>query len=344
MARRPASPTLQDVARRAGVHPATVSRALARPELVAAATRERVLAAVDELGFVPNRHAQRLAGGGAEAVGVVVPDVANPYFATLLRAVQAEAADRDLEVLLADSNGDPATEARILRALSHRVDGLVVATPVSDLSEAEVPVVQVNRQSRGIPSVVVDQRAIVALALGHLTDLGHRHVAMVTGPSRYWSARQRARALKARAGDRVGAGPHGLEVTTVQARAGTFEAGRDAIDAVLTTGATAAVTFNDVQAAGLLVGAHEAGVEVPGDLSVVGSDGLELAAMTMPTLTTVAAPHDAIGRRALARLMDDAGPSQTVLEPHLSIGGSTGRPRRISTSTHEFRRPHADVS
>jgi LacI family transcriptional regulator len=307
--------------------------------MVAPATRERVLAAVEALGFVPNRSARRLAGGRAEAVGVIVPDIANPYFATMLQSIQAEASLRDLEVLIADSGGDPATEQRMLATLSRRVDGVVVCTPVSDLAGATVPVIQVNRQSRQVRSVVVDQGAIVALAVEHLTALGHRHLAYLHGPMRYWSSRQRAGAVQSIARERRGE----LRIEVVHPVPGTFEGGRSVFEAVLATGATGVLAFNDVQAAGLIVGAHASGLHVPDDLSIVGSDGLDLATMIEPTLTTVVAPRDAIGRTALARLVAEDGPTRTVLQPDLSPGGSSGRPSRTAPAIHPPRRLRADV-
>ena len=185
------APTLDDVARRAGVHPGTVSRALNRPSMVAAATRREVLAAVEAIGFVPNRSARQLVSGRTGAIGVIVPDITNPYFATILRAIQADARGQDISVLIADTRADADEERRALAKLGRQVDGLVVLTPLTDLSCADVPVVQVNRQSQLAPSVVVDQAAIIGLAVDHLTTLGHRHVTVVRGPASYWSTGQR---------------------------------------------------------------------------------------------------------------------------------------------------------
>jgi DNA-binding LacI/PurR family transcriptional regulator len=307
--------------------------------MVAPATRRRVLDAVDALGFVPNRHARRLAGGRTGAVGVIVPDIANPYFATVLQAIQAEATGRELEVLIADSGGDPTTEQRMLETLGRRVDGIVACTPVSDLAAATVPVVQVNRQSRDVPSVVIDQATIVELAVDHLVGLGHRRIAFLHGPMRYWSSRRRKRAA-----ERIGRERRGeVDLELVHPVAGTFDGGRSVLADVLATGATGVLAFNDVQAAGLIVGALEAGLDVPGDLSIVGSDGLDLASMTEPTLTTVVAPRETIGRTALARLVAESGSARTVLQPDLTPGGSTGQRRPITPRTHETRRLRADT-
>lgn len=328
------APTLTDVARRAGVHPATVSRALSRPSMVAPATRAAVLDAVQAVGFIPNRSARQLVSGRAGAIGVVVPDITNPYFATILQAIQTAAGGHDgaatatgdeLSVLIADTGADAAAEARVLATLGRQVDGLVVLTPVTDLAAAPVPVVQVNRRSRRASSVVVDQAAIVEVALAHVVELGHRHIAVLTGPAGYWSTQQRARALT-----RADRAPE-LRIDPIGPVPGTFDGGHAALRAVHATRATAVLAFNDVQAAGLLVAAADLGIAVPDELSVVGSDGLQLAAMTGPPLTTVAAPLGEIGQHALARLTALlAGPAGATNTG--TSAGTTVSPRTAGSS------------
>ncbi len=305
--------------------------------MVAPATRTQVLAAVEAVGFVPNRSARHLVSGRTGAIGVLVPDITNPYFGAILQAVQAEARGRDLAVLVADTGAEAAEEQRALATLGRQVDGLVALTPITDLSAAPVPVVQVNRQSRRAPSVVVDQAAIIQLAVDHLRSLGHRHLAVLRGPAAYWSTGRRDRALARLAGPTDGSEERFDVVGPVP---GTFAGGRAVVDAILATGATSVVAFNDVQAAGLLVAAQAAGRRVPEQLSVVGSDGLDLAAMTAPPLTTVAAPLEAIGRAAAERLGDllagRACAHRTVLQPELVPGASTAPPHE----GHQARAPH----
>lgn len=324
-------PTLQDVARRAGVHPATVSRALSRPDMVAPATRSVVFDAVAAVGFVPNRSARQLAGGRTDAIGVIVADITNPYFAVIVQAIQADARDDDLAVLIADTGADPGEERRALATLSRQVDGIVAVTPVTDLRAATRPVVQVNRLRRGVVSVVVDQEAIVGAAVDHLAALGHTRIAVVRGPAAYWSASRRDRAVDrmGASGSAPGAGGPAL-VELLGPAPATFEGGRAAYDALDRSGASAVVAFNDLQAAGLLAAAHSAGRSVPGSLSVVGSDGLALATMTSPPLTTVAAPLDELGRTARRRLADvladRPGPAATRLRPELVVRSTTAPP------------------
>jgi DNA-binding LacI/PurR family transcriptional regulator len=322
-------PTLHDVARRAGVHPATVSRALTRPDMVADGTRSIVLDAVAAVGFVPNRSARQLVSGRTDAIGVIVPDITNPYFAAIVQAIQGDARGDDLAVLIADTGADPAEERRALATLSRQVDGLIAVTPITDLSGATRPVVQVNRQRRGVVSVVVDQEAIVVTAVDHLAGLGHTEIAVVRGPAAYWSATRRDRAVERLTSSRSHRAPR---VALLPPAAATFDGGRAAYRDVARSGATAVVAFNDLQAAGLLVAAHDAGRAVPGSLSVVGSDGLALATMTSPPLTTVAAPLDELGRTARQRLADllarSPGPMVTTLRPELVVRATTAAPVR----------------
>lgn len=320
-------PTLHDVARRAGVHPATVSRALTRPDMVAAGTRSVVLDAVASVGFVPNRSARQLVSGRTDAIGVIVPDITNPYFAAIVQALQGDARSDDQAVLIADTGADPAEERRALTTLSRQVDGIVAVTPITDLSAATRPVVQVNRQRRDVVSVVVDQAAIVATAVDHLRPLGHTSIAVVRGPAAYWSATRRDRAVDRLTASGSQVDDRDVHLELLPPAPATFDGGHAAYLEVASSGASAVVAFNDLQAAGLLAAAREAGHSVPGSLSVVGSDGLALATMTSPPLTTVAAPLDDLGRCARQRLADvlagRPGPTVTTLQPQLVVRSST---------------------
>ena len=317
-----AAVTLADVARRAGVHSATVSRALSRPEMVNAATLERVRAAVDALGYVPNNAARQLAGGRTGRIAVIVPDVTNPYFGGLVQAAQRTADDGDEIVVLADTSQRPAQEVAAVRSLAGQVDGIVLCGsvgPVGELRSAAgaTPVVSVNRRMRGVPSVVIDQGSVIDLAVDHLASLGHEHIAFVRGPSAYWSTEVRTRRASA------------LGLTLVGPVEPTHDGGRDSVAGLIDSGVTGVVAFNDLIATGVLAGASDHGFRVPGDLSIVGSDDVSLASMVHPALTTVAGRADDLGAAAVDVLHDLLGGGDVddvSLQPTLVVRRTTGSP------------------
>ena len=326
--------TVHDVARAAGVSISTVSRALASPERVAAETRDRVTRVATELGYRPNQAASGLRMGRTHAVGLLVPDLENPYFATVTKAVQARARAEGYEVFVADSDEDPDVEAELIGALAARTDGLLVASPRSDDAELRAALVGVtavlaNRELAGgpdtetpeIPCVSVDDADGVAQALGHLYALGHRKVGVAAGPSSSWSGGRRVAGLKAAAEQRD------VELVELGTFQPYFAGGTQAADYALASGVTAVVAFNDLMALGILDRLRHRGVDVPGEMSVVGFDDVQLATLVSPALTTVHAPLARLGRRAvdllLARLRGGTSAS-SQLPVELTIRGSTG--------------------
>ena len=334
--------TLDDVARHAGVHASTVSRTLSRPDLVNARTLARVAAAIDQLGYVPNRAARQLAGGRTATVAMLVPDITNPFFSSVVQAAQRRAGAAGCLLLLADTAQDDGTELDAVRSLAPNVDGLVLCAPVAPTAEllqaaGDRVLVFVNRRARGVPSVVVDQAALVHLAATHLRDLGHRRIGAVRGPAGYWSSRQREHAL-AKLAAAAPPGPAGLDLVVLDPVDPTFDGGRAVLPAVVASGATAVLAFNDVMALGLVAAAAAAGIDVPGRLSVVGADGVPFAAMTTPGLTTVGVDLEALGDRALEALLariggrraDTSERAEQTITPRLVVRASSGtavRPR-----------------
>lgn len=326
--------TVHDVARAAGVSISTVSRALASPERVAAETRDRVTRIATELGYRPNQAASGLRMGRTHAVGLLVPDLENPYFATVTKAVQARARAEGYEVFVADSDEDPDVEAELIGALAARTDGLLVASPRSGDAELRAALVGVtavlaNRELAGssgpktpeVPCVSVDDADGVAQALGHLYALGHRKVGVAAGPSSSWSGGRRVAGLKAAAEQRD------VELVELGTFQPYFAGGTQAADYALASGVTAVVAFNDLMALGILDRLRHRGVDVPGEMSVVGFDDVQLATLVSPALTTVHAPLARLGRRAvdllLARLRGGTSAS-SQLPVELTIRGSTG--------------------
>ncbi|MET7281222.1 LacI family DNA-binding transcriptional regulator [Kribbella sp. NPDC005582] len=294
--------TIRDVARLAGVSPSTVSRALSLPDMVNAGTRARVAVAVERLRYQPNRAARGLITGRTGNVGLVVPDLANPFFASVVKGVQARARRDDVAVFVADTDEEPAVEAGLFRALAKQVDGLILCSPRSDAEDLveiadETNVVLINRWVDGIESIIFNDDDATRQAIAHLTALGHRRIAWVGGPEASWSTRHRLLGLRAAATARE------VELIEVGSFAPTYEGGVAAADQVAATEATAVVAYNDLMAIGLLTRLHARGISVPDDLSVLGVDDIEMSRMTIPALTTVRMPKQRAGKLAVETLL-----------------------------------------
>jgi LacI family transcriptional regulator len=317
--------TVRDVARESGVSISTVSRALAEPERVAPETRDRVVAVARRLGYRPNRAASGLRAGRTGALGLVVPDLENPYFASVTKGVQARARQTGHAVFVVDAGEDPALETELVTGLAAQTDGLVLCSPraaTADLEAArDAPVVLVNLRVDGVPSVSSDDPHGVVLAVEHLRALGHRVVAYVGGPERSWSdARRRAglAAAKERYPD--------VETFAVGSFRPRVEGGRAAADLVVASGATAVLAYNDLVALGLVTRLRERGVSVPQDLSVVGFDDTFVATLASPALTTVRTDLALLGARAVDRLVAALGPRRPAATPGTTPAGTAGGP------------------
>ena len=324
--------TLADVAVEAGVHPSTVSRVLSRPQLIGEPTRTAVHAAIHKLGYTPNRAARQLAGGRIGAIGVLVPDITNPFFADVVRSVQQGCRRNGLTMLLADTDQREADELSEARALAGSVDGFVACSPVAATQQwlqvvGTAPLVFVNRRANGVASVALDQQAIIELGVTHLRAAGHRSIAVVRGPHSYWSSRERDRVVRRLPG-----------LVTYGPVRPDFEAGIALATDLMRSNVTGVLAFNDVQALGIVAGYRAAGRSVPRDLSVVGSDDIADAAMSDPPLTTVAAPVQQLGDAAfdlLARLLAGAIERPEITLPvTLTVRASTlGRSSTSSTNS-----------
>ncbi|WP_027345086.1 LacI family DNA-binding transcriptional regulator [Hamadaea tsunoensis] len=325
---RPRRVTINDIAAATGYAASTVSRALSRPGRVNAETRDRIQAAARELAYVPNTQARALTSGRTETISVLVSDVTNPFYFGLIRGTQQQLKAAGYAHLLIDSENSAELESHMLTKMRQSIDGAILAA--SRLSDralaalaADLPLVAINRTVRGVQSVVIDSPSGIAQATEHLISLGHREIVYLSGPENSWANEARWRALSA------AGGRHGLAVR----RLGPFPAGRKsgsaAADALLNTGATAGIAFNDLLAIGMLTRLRERGVNVPGQISIVGCDDIFGADFCHPTLTTLTAPIEQAGRMAvsmlLARLENPAGPARSLVLPtHLTVRESTG--------------------
>ncbi|MEV4621395.1 LacI family DNA-binding transcriptional regulator [Asanoa sp. NPDC049573] len=326
--RRPV--TIADIAAATGVATSTVSRALSRPGRVSAATRERIQAAARELDYVPHPPARALASGRTGTVALVVSDVTNPFYFGMIRGTQQQLKAAGYAHLLIDTEDSGEHEIEMLHTMRRSLDGAILGAsrlPARSLVAlaGEIPLVTVNRNVRGVPSVVIDTPAGIAQAVEHLVSLGHRDIVYVSGPQQSWSNQARWQAMKA-----------ALERHKLRAqRVGPFPSGRGsgtaAADAVLNSGATACVAFNDLFAIGMLTRLRERGVQVPADLSVVGCDDIFGADFSNPPLTTLTAPIEQAGRVAVSMLLsglDHRAPEPqrraVVLPTYLTVRESTG--------------------
>jgi DNA-binding LacI/PurR family transcriptional regulator len=294
--------SIRQVAARAGVSPATVSRVFTQPDAVAPETRRRVVDAAEEMGYTPNPVARSLARGRTGNLGIVVPDIANSFAAVITKAVQREALHEDFALFIAGSDHRPEEEYRLARAIARQVDGLLLITPgmaedkVRELA-ATTPLAVFNREVHGCPATLVPGADGATQAVEHLHALGHREIAYLTGPPVYSNA-MRQDAFRA-ACDRLGVA--GTEIEIGDAR---FPAGVRAGDLVLAAGVSAVVAYNDEVAVGVLNRLAQRGVDVPREVSVVGFDDTGLAEMVIPLLTTVRLPAAAAGAAAVRMLLD----------------------------------------
>jgi LacI family transcriptional regulator len=326
------TPTIHDVAREAQASIATVSRAL-NGGTVSAVARARIEAAVARLGYRRNDVARGLVTGRSGLVGVVLPDLVGPLYAQMARGIEDVLEARGMHAMVVtDRLEAPAERRAIDLLLARQVDGLVLigsrlAPP--DLADARrrVPVVHVQRDTPDTDEAQVrlDDAAGVDAAVVHLVGLGHRRIAHLAGPRRDGHER-RAAFLEAIAAA-------GLEPGPIVEGDFTEEGGAAAADAVLGGGITAVFCGNDRMAVGLMHAAHHRGLEVPGDLSVVGFDDLAWTRYLWPPLTTVRQPGREMGRAAARLVLDGPdGDALTTLRvrPELVVRASTAPAREPS--------------
>ena len=294
--------TIHDVARRARVSVATVSRALAEPRLLRERTLRRVLAAAEQLAYRPNPAARSLITGRTGNIGIIVPDLDNPFYPSVLRGAQARAHQAGNAVLLADSHENAGAEVSLVHTMAKQVDGVIICAPFATDAQlkklaAGVPLVLVNRRCGDIPAALMEIAHGMREVVQHLHGLGHRRCVYLAGPASAWSNRERLRGLRAAA--------RSTKMTLLESGPfePKFESGIAAADEALESGATAIVAYNDLMALGVLSRLATRGVRVPQQMSVVGFDDLLFAAMCAPPLTTVAMPMEAAGHAAVDLLL-----------------------------------------
>lgn len=326
--------TEADVARHLGVSRATVSRALHGRGRISVATRERVLAAADELGFVPNAMASELAAGRSDVVGLLLRDSANPAYGQLFDSLQTAARTRDLEIVSVTVSADVGGRRQVSglrRLLGMRVSGLVIATgdvrtdqivPFID----EVPMIRAGRPETDprIDAVSYDEVGNAQLLADHVADLGHRAVAVITtSESVSYPEWVRATAMAAQLERR------GVAVTRLDARASGDGVGK-ALDAVRAGAVTAVMCPTDLRQLEVLRGARAAGMSCPGDFSVTGCDG-RLPGSDLLGLTSLRLPVEELAERTVIRLTElldgpRGEPTHTLVRGALVEGTTAAAP------------------
>ncbi|MBQ1018582.1 LacI family DNA-binding transcriptional regulator [Micromonospora sp. D93] len=307
--------TIYDVAVEADVSPSTVSRAFSRPSRVNSETAERIRQVAERLGYRTNPLARALTTSRTQMIALVIADITNPVYAEIVRGAQEAATDGEYTTVLIDAQESDRLERAAVERTMSTVDGIVLAS--SRMSDSAIrmiakqrPVVVLNRSLADVPCVVTDDPRGVRRAAEHLGELGHDHITYVAGPQASWPNGIRWRSLL-EAGMELE-----IKVRQIGPFSPTMAGGERAAQELCARPATAVLAFNDQMAIGIIRGLSRMGVNVPGDVSVVGFDNILAADIVTPGLTTVAAPLYAEGSAATRHLL-------TMIE---GAPGHTGRP------------------
>lgn len=333
------SSTSQDVAKKAGVSVATVSRVLNGSPLVTESVQHKVLHAVKELNYQPNRTAQRLRAGRSQVIGLIIYDIQNPFFTAVVRGIEDVAYRDGYSLILCNSDEDPEKEKLYINVMrSEEVAGVILASAseaapqVDDLITYNIPVVAVDRQiaDKQIDSVLAANIEGAREAVAYLIKLGHRHIGFVGLPLTHTPGKERYE------GYSLALREHNLKLSTDLVciadakQQGGYEHTRDLL--ANQPHITALFVANNLMTLGALNAIRERGLKIPDEISVIGFDDMPWASLLQPPLTAVAQPTYELGQRAaellLGRLKERNKPA--VLEhlpTQLIVRGSTGKPR-----------------
>jgi DNA-binding LacI/PurR family transcriptional regulator len=328
---------IKEVARRARVSTATVSRTINQIGNVKARTAERVWKVIEELEYYPNIHARTLVSGKSHMLGLVISDISNPFFPELVKSFEDMALQHNFEVIITNTNYQPARMvACIRRMLERKVDGVAVMTSemdrdviIDEFARRHIPIVflDVGKVKDRISNIQVDYGRGIREAVRHLVDLRHVRIAFISGPMALRSARTRRDAfLKCLKEYGLAKDPHLVEDGNHK-----IDGGESAMRKLLALAQppTAVLTSNDLTAMGALRAIHMAGLHVPSDISVIGFDDIDFSQSTQPSLTTVRLSRADLGRTAFEALHHTISGKgvrgkKYLLETRLVIRDSTG--------------------
>lgn len=302
--------TIKDVANLANVSVATVSRTLSDPDVVAEGTRVKVMAAVEKLNYQPNALAQSMRRQRSKNILALVPDIENPFFSKIISSMQRRAHGAGYSVLLANTHNDPRTEREFLSIVySKQADAIIQLGSekinLETRNQSRIPTVHVCEgwPNDQISTVRIDNMAAAGYVAKHLLDLGHRRIAIVTGPASSLLTSDRLKGFMSTLLEE----DVGMDGCVTYEGDFTISSGARAAEKILQghKRPTAIFCFSDAMAFGCMNRLHDYGMRVPDDMSVVGFDDIEFASVWQPKLTTVSQPVEALGVRAVEILLDE---------------------------------------
>ncbi|ACE89675.1 ribose operon regulator RbsR [Rhizobium phaseoli] len=329
---------IRDVAKLAGVSTGTVSRVLNDHPSVTDELRARVRRIIDDLGYMPDPSARSMRSKVSRLIGIVIPDLTNPFFSELVQSAEQAAASHGYNIIVMTSFDDAAKEAdRIGQLTSRKVDGIILV-PSNDFHTLKLPkalpIVVVDRLMPGYSGIASDHRSGVRLGVEHLLKLGHRRIGFISGPRHSVPANDRLKGYLDAMGQSDDDGQ--IQASQLIAEAAfDYESGRSAGNYLLARARserpTAIFASSDQQAIGCMRAAHDLGIPIPAALSIVGFDGIPLSSMTTPRLTTVKQPIQKIAAAAVAVLLNKQ-PTPGVGHPilldcELAEGETTSSPQ-----------------
>lgn len=330
------APTIYDIAKLAGVNASTVSRALSQPGRINSKTEERIRQAAKDLNYRLNPMARALPTGRTNTLGLLLADITNPMIFGIVRGAEHAASASGYTLIIAESQESTEKEATTAERVQPSVDGLILGT--TRLNDEQIqtlaatkPLVLINREVEGVPGVLPDISPGIEQALDHLELLGHTRIAYLSGPTNSSMSTSRWNYLLERAPVR------GMSIVEIASGIPTLEGGSAALPRILAAGVTAVVAYNDLMAIGLLRAAADYGLDIPGQMSIIGFDDIFGSDFTSPELTTIRTPLALAGERAVRLALELIGapsgePAATEDRPlvtELIVRGSTAR-----ASTH----------
>ena len=311
-------PTQYDVAQHAGVSQATVSHILNNSTAISIPeeTRQRVLAAMAELGYIPDRAARSLRTNKTYTIAAIIPDITNPFYPTFVRGIQDVTKQNAYDLVIYNSDGILEEERQSLHSVKqNRVDGLIVVPfhlGETDLLETHIPVVQLIQKpdvQPALDSVFIDNVSAARTVVDHLIERGHTRIGMIAGEENTPPRQNRILGYQQAIAD------HHIPLDEILIRGGDFteKGGYETMQEILRLDAAVTAVFaaNDLMAMGALTAIHEAGLRVPHDIAVAGIDDIPAAHLVTPALTTVTQFQQNIGRRAAEALFERLNGSET---------------------------------